>query len=348
MVTLPQWLTNWLAIGWVRAILIILVALCIAKLSQWLFCGLLARLARRTTSQADDELIRVLHRPVFLTVLFVGLLLALTPLEMADGVRVGSGRILKTLIVLVWLGSSFRVCRLVLGLLVRRKDRGGLVDERMVPLLDNTGRMILSGVAAYFVFVIWAIDLTAWLASAGIIGIAIGFAAKDTLGNLFAGIFILIDTPYKVGDFVVLDANERGCVTHIGIRSTRLLTRDDVEIIIPNSIIGGAKIVNESGGPWQKFRVRAKVGVAYGSDVDRVRALLEEIAQSNASVCEDPAPRVRFRSFGESGLDFELLCWIEEPVLRGMVIDALNTAIYKCFAEEGVEIPYPKRDVYLR
>jgi MscS family membrane protein len=86
--------------------------------------------------------------------------------------------------------------------------------------------------------------MTAWLASAGIIGIAVGFAAKDTLANLFSGVFILADSPYKLGDYVVLEDNSRGKVTQIGLRSTRMLTRDDVEVTVPNSIMGNTKIIN--------------------------------------------------------------------------------------------------------
>ena len=86
--------------------------------------------------------------------------------------------------------------------------------------------------------------------------------------------FILADAPYKIGDFVVLDSGERGEVTHIGIRSTRLLTRDDIQVTIPNSVMGNTKIINESGGPTEKFRIRVIVGVAYGSDIDQVREVL--------------------------------------------------------------------------
>ncbi|OQW99996.1 MAG: hypothetical protein BWK74_00755 [Desulfobacteraceae bacterium A6] len=96
-------------------------------------------------------------------------------------------------------------------------------------------------------------DLTAWVASAGIIGLALSFAAKDTLANLFSGVFILADAPYKIGDFIVLDSGERGEVTNIGIRSTRLLTRSDIEITVPNSIMGNTRIINEAGGRHQKF-----------------------------------------------------------------------------------------------
>ena len=186
------------------------------------------------------------------------------------------------------------------------------------------------------------------LASAGVIGLALSFAAKDSLANLFAGAFILADAPYKNGDFVVLDSVERGRVTHIGLRSTRMLTRDDVEITIPNAVMGNSKITNESGGPYEKERIRVQVGVAYGTDIDRVEELLMAIAVSHSEILEDPEPRVRFRTFGESSLDFELLGWIREPVLRGRLRHLLCKEIYKCFMEEGIEIPYPKRDVYLQ
>ena len=91
-------------------------------------------------------------------------------------------------------------------------------------------KTVVVGGAIYLIFQFWGINVTAWLASAGIIGIAIGFAAKDTLANFFAGIFILADTPYNLGDYINLDTGERGKVVHVGLRTTRLLTRDDVEV----------------------------------------------------------------------------------------------------------------------
>ena len=137
-------------------------------------------------------------------------------------------------------------------------------------------------------------------------------------------------------------------VTQIGFRSTRLLTRDDVEITVPNGIIGNGKIINEAGGPSEKHRIRAAVGVAYGSDIDKVIAVLEKVARDHEGVCKDPEPKVRFRAFGESSLDFELLCWIEQPVNRGRVGHEINCAIYKAFRDSGIEIPFPQRDLYLK
>jgi MscS family membrane protein len=223
-----------------------------------------------------------------------------------------------------------------------------MVRPQTRPLFENLGFLIVLAIAGYLLFRSWDIDMTAWLASAGVIGIAVGFAAKDTLANLFSGVFILADAPYKIDDYVVLDSGQRGKVTHIGIRSTRLLTRDDVEITIPNAIMGNTSIINESGGPHEKFRIRVSVGVAYGSDIDKVKEVLMEVAVKEPQVCNDPEPRVRFLLFGASSLDIDLLCWVENPEIRGRVLDVLNTTIYKRFNEEGIEIPYSKQDVYIK
>ena len=123
---------------------------------------------------------------------------------------------------------------------------------------------------------------------------------------------------------------------------------NDVEVSIPNSVMGNAKIVNESGGPNQKFRIRIKVGVAYGSDIDQVEQVLVEAAHAHEEICDTPEPRVRFRAFGDSSLDFELLAWVEQPVLRGRLEHELNREVYKAFNEHGIEIPFPQQDLHIR
>lgn len=190
------------------------------------------------------------------------------------------------------------------------------------------------------------ISFTAVFASAGIAGIALALAARETLANFFGGISILMDRPFKTGDFILLESGERGMVVDVGMRSTRLLTRDDIQIAIPNSVITNTKIINESA-PQHRFRVRIKVGVAYGSDIDRVEQTLLAIAGENQLVSPTPDPRVRFRAFGDSALDFELLCWAHRPLDKGRLVHELNQAIYKAFKAKGIEIPFPQRDVRL-
>ncbi|MCH2363373.1 MAG: mechanosensitive ion channel family protein [Planctomycetes bacterium] len=333
--------------GFFQALVLVVLSIVCAKLADWILSSYVSRLVGKTETTIDDELVELMHRPVFLLVLFLGLGMAAEQAGLPENGLWATKAILKTLGIIVLVLFLIRASRLILDALSRNQDRFHLVQSRTLPLFYNVSLLVIIGAAVYFLFISWKIDPTAWLASAGIIGLALSFAAKDSLANLFAGAFILADAPYKIGDFVVLDTGERGRVTHIGLRSTRMLTRDDVEITIPNAVMGNSKITNESGGPYEKERIRVKVGVAYGTDVDRVEELLISIAVSHPEIMREPEPRVRFRAFGESSLDFELLGWIQEPVLRGRLRHLLCKEIYKAFAEEGIEIPYPKRDVYL-
>ena len=254
---------------------------------------------------------------------------------------------MKTMAVIIWGSTGLGFINLVLKWSTESKRNIRIIQTHTLPLFDNLGKILIISAAIYFVLLSWNIDVTAWLASAGIIAMALGFAAKDTLANLFAGIFIMADAPYKIGDYINLDTGERGKVTDIGLRSTRILTRDEIQVTIPNSAIAISKIVNESGGPTETERIRVTVGISYGTDIDKVKEILKRIAKGNESVCEHPEPRVRFRTFDESQLTLQLLCWIEYPVLRGRVLDQLNTAIYKAFKTEGIKIPFPQRTVHL-
>ena len=181
----------------------------------------------------------------------------------------------------------------------------------------------------------------------GLARLALGLAAQDTLSNIFGELSIIADAPYKVGDWVNLDGGERGRVTKIGLRSTRMMTRDDVEITVPNAAIASGKIINESGGPSKKSRVSVQVRVAYGSDVDQVREVLLRAAHGVEFVVDDPEPRIRFTEMADSAIVFSVLCWIELLELRGQCVDGLNTAIYKALNAEGITIPFPQRDVHL-
>ncbi len=326
-------------------LLILTVAYLAAKIAEIAVGRGLKRLTAKTKTEFDDRVIALIHQPIFVAVFLGGLALAVRSLRLSPGWTDAIVAILQTLVVLIWLRAGFPFFELILEGLSRHRQRFDFIEERTLPLFDITAKVLLVAGGSYAVLAIWGIDPAPWLASAGVVGIAVGFAAKDTLANLFGGFFIVADAPYKIGDFIILDSGERGRVTDIGLRSTRLETRDDIQITIPNAAIANAKIINEAGGRWEKERIRIKVGVAYGSDVDQVVAVLEKTALEHEHICNDPSPRVRFRTFGASSLDFELLCWIDEPVLRGRLTHALNMDVYKAFAREGIEIPYSKLDV---
>lgn len=334
--------------GWLQGSAVILVTFTVASLITWILFKLVRKVTIKTSFDLDDQIAVLIRPPIYYTLLVSGISYGLSLMPLADSVERLVTRGVQTLGVIVWIFFFTRLATLLLARLARLSDRFAFIQHRTLTLFDNVAKVAVFGVGIYAVFVIWKIDMTAWLASAGIVGIAVGFAAKDTLSNLFAGVFILADAPYKVGDYVVMDRGDRGKVTNIGLRSTRILTRDDVEITIPNSIIGNSTIINQSGGPSEKLRVRIKVGVAYGTDIDQVREILMDVAGREPLVCTTPEPRVRFRMFGASSLDFELLGWVSRPELRGRAMDALNSSVYKQFTRFGIEIPYAKQDLYIK
>ena len=306
------------------------------------------QLTKRTSTNIDDQLLNILSRPAFLAVLYASLAIATVTLQLPDTMTRIVINLLLSLTVLIWMNAAIAVASLLLSTLSSFRERFEIIQASTVPLFDMLSKILLIGIAGYLLLGIWNVDATAWLASAGVAGIAIGFAARDTLANLFSGVFIVVDAPYKVGDYVNLDSGERGMVTHVGLRSTRLLTRDDIEITIPNAVMANSKIVNESAGQSKQRRLRIKAGAGYGSDADHVVAVLTEIAAAHTDVIAIPEPRVRLRALGDSSLDFELLCWVADPVQSGKVTHELLMQVYRRFNEEGIEIPFPKRDVYVR
>ena len=333
---------------WMQAGIAVIGSLIIAWIFNHVVSASIKKLTARTPFKIDVILIDNLHKPIYLTLILIGLALAVNLLKLGEPFDHIVFSVLLSIGYIVWSIFVIRVTRTLLSTYAAVPHRLGALNPQTLPLFQNIAFITILVVSVYIIFTAWNIDMTAWLASAGIIGIAVGFAAKDTLANLFSGVFIMADAPYKIGDFVVLDSGERGEITHIGIRSTRLVTRDDIEITVPNSVMGNTKIINESGGPHEKYRIRVAVGVAYGSDIDKVREVLMSVALSDEAVCAEPEARVRFRQFGASSLDFELLCWIDQPLLRGRVLDSLNCKVYKRFIEEKIEIPYSKHDLYIK
>ncbi|MCK5726948.1 MAG: mechanosensitive ion channel family protein [Thiotrichaceae bacterium] len=333
---------------WLQSGILFLTTFFLASLLSWIIVTILGFLTRKTTTYLDDKLLIIARPPIYYSLVITGFSTAIKVMPLSNKATTMALHGLQTIGVIVWTLALINISKIILKQLAWLSHKGRFIRPQTLPLFDNLVRVLIIAIAIYITFRIWGIDMTAWLASAGIVGIAVGFAAKDTLANLFSGVFILADTPYKIGDYVVLGDSQRGKVTHIGIRSTRFLTRDDVEITVPNSIVGNSKIINQTGGPHSKFRLRIKVGLAYGSDINYSRELLVRLAKECEGICKTPEPRIRFRHFGGSSLDHELLCWVDNPELRGRVTDRISTIIYNQFMKEGIEIPYAKQDVYIK
>ncbi|MFZ5998708.1 MAG: mechanosensitive ion channel family protein [Nitrospirota bacterium] len=331
---------------YINAALSIPVFILLAKAVDLFVDKVARRFSKFTTTEIDDRIIDTIHRPIFFTVILIGIVMAVTYLSLLQRTTFYIHGALYTCMALLWTATTIKISNIIIEHSVQKVSDVTGLSKDIVPLIENMSKIAIVLASLMVILSIWKVNITPILASAGIAGAGIALAAKDTIANFFGGISVFVDKPFKIGDFIVLDRGERGEVVNIGIRSTRIKTLDDIMITIPNSVIINSKIVNESA-PTPYLRLRIPVGVAYGTDIDQAEKILVELALQNDNVIKDPAPRAVLTTFGEYALNFELLCWIKEPSARLRTVDALNKAIYKKFNECGIKIPYPQREVHV-
>jgi small-conductance mechanosensitive channel len=187
------------------------------------------------------------------------------------------------------------------------------------------------------------IDLGTLAALGAMLSVGIGFGLQNITQNFISGIILLVERPIQKGDFVVV-GDIVGTVIEIEMRATKVVSRDGVAMIVPNSEFISGRVFNQSH-PTTRKRVRIGVGAAYGSDTGLVKETLIAVAQSHALVLKDPVPIVMFKNFGESSLEFELAVWLDSPEQEPVIMSDLRFAIDRAFREKRIEIPLPQREV---
>jgi len=189
------------------------------------------------------------------------------------------------------------------------------------------------------------IQLTSLVVGLGVVGVGLAFGLQNIASNFISGIILLFERHVNIGDFVTV-GNNMGKVKSINIRSTTIVTLDNIMLIVPNS-----KFIEDTITNWSvedpKIRINISIGVAYGSDTALVTKLLLKAASDHNAVLSNPEPEVQFKEFGDSSLNFELYAWISHPMERFRITSDLNYIIDKLFTENGITIPFPQSDVYL-
>jgi potassium efflux system protein len=193
----------------------------------------------------------------------------------------------------------------------------------------------------------FSIDLTSVAVILGFLSVGIGFGLQYLAADIASGLILLFERPVRVGDRLRLEDGIEGRVEKISMRSTVIVTNENLAVIMPNSKLIQNKFVNYSY-PSKNVRLNIPIGVAYGSDLDKVSEALLKAANSVEEVLEMPEPRVHFAKFGESSLDFEIRVWINEPHKHPQIRSKVNFAIDSIFREYNIEIPFPQRDLHFR
>lgn len=224
--------------------------------------------------------------------------------------------------------------------LVRRLAERARSDEALRELLVPLTRFAVLAIGVLMALDQMGFEVRSLIAGLGIAGLAVGLAAQETMANIFAGFAILWDRPFRLGDTVTIAGNQ-GQVSEIGLRSTRIRTFDQREVILPNKEVIQQPIVNHSTAP--AMRIDAGVQVAYGVPVQRVREVLIAAAREGLPVLDSPEPQVIVTALGDSGVSIEIRVWVADPLAPASSRNRLLEVTKQALEKAGIEIPFPHR-----
>jgi MscS family membrane protein len=336
------------AIDWINLGISLLYVVVGYLLGTWLIRGILPRLARRTATEFDDAFLKEAG-PVlrWLVVLFV-LQLAT---ERLTFVSAGLRTLLVDIYFVLALALAFRIVWSMVDLAQRwyldRAGQTGRADELApaITLLVRVGGVVLVITGVTMLLSHFGVNVTGLAAALGIGGLAFSLAARDTIADAIAGFIILVDRPFRIGDRIEIQGEGTwGDVTDIGLRTTRIRTRDNRMVIVPNSVIGANQVVNYTY-PDPRYRIETHVGIAYGTDIEAARRIIVETVRKVENVLPDRPVDALYIEMGDSAMVFRVRWWIESYVDTRRVIDRVHTALQHALDEAGIESPYPTQNV---
>ncbi len=306
----------------------------------------------RTKTELDDQIIGLMVKTVRRLIWLAGFFFVFQQLRILFSesihlkIQVYTDGLLYVILVFIVAYFISRVLQTLLDWYSSKwgKNVKGRVQDEFGPLFRRLIVIVVYTIAVVFILKHLKQDISSIIVSLGVGSLAVALAAKDTLANMIAGFMIMTDRPFRIGDRIMLESGEKGDVYDIGLRSTKILTFDNTLIVVPNQQIINEKVTNLSY-PDPQIRVVVEVGVAYGTDLDKAKALLEKVCQSHADVLNDPPPKAYFLNFGESSLDLRIVCRVGKWSEQWRVAEEIRMEINKVFEKEKIEIPFPQRVV---
>jgi MscS family membrane protein len=336
---------------WINLGISLLFVLSSYLLGTWLIHRALPRLARRTQTEFDDAFLKKSGPSLrWLVVVFV----LQFATERLTFLGIGLRLVLKDIYFVLELVLAFRIVWQLINLAERwyteRAVETGRADELtpVITLLVRVGRVLVALAGATILLSYFGINVAALAALLGVGGLAFSLAARDTIADAIAGFIILVDRPFRIGDRIEIQGvGTWGDVTDIGLRTTRIRTRDNRMVIVPNSVIGANQVVNYSY-PDPRYRIETHVGIAYGTDIETARRVIIEAVEKVEGVLPDKPVDALYNEMGDSAMIFRVRWWIESYVDTRRVIDRVHTALQYALDEAGIESPFPTQNVNLQ
>lgn len=331
---------------YLRFVLVMVLTVIAAWLARIILEKLLKPLTKKTNTKIDDLIVKNLGSMIFYVIIAIGLKVSLSYVSLES---IYYHSMVETFLIIV---ITLLIIKVVNDLATHWKEdwaakTASTADDRLIPLIEKIIKVIILALAVIFIFDSWEIDISPLLATAGIAGIALSLAVKDSLANVLGGLQLVLDKTFKVGDKIKLESGELGVIFDIGLRSTKLRTYDNEVIYIPNGYLANAKIKNYTV-PDLKLRVNVEFGVAYGSDTDKVREVVVNTLKKMDKVLENPEPAVEFLNMSDFSLDFIARAWVENYIDAYSMKLNMTDEIYKALNREGISIPFPTHTVYAK
>jgi len=304
--------------------------------------------AMRTETQFDDIIIASIKNPSLLLTVAIGIHLGLS---FSDIPEKHLGYLSKSLHIVIILAITLALANMA-GRLFKNYIRKSNLPIPTTGLAYGILKGTILVIGTLICLSVMGISIAPLLTALGVGGLAVALAMQDTLANLFAGIHILMEKSIRIGDFVKLETGQEGYIDDITWRTTRVRMLPNNIVVVPNSKLAQSVVTNYYL-PEKRMSLLIAIGVSYSSDPDQVERILVDVAKKGAldipGLLAEPEPFVRFiPGFGESSLDFTLICQVREFVDQYLAQHELRKRILKRFNEEGLEIPFPHRTVYLR
>ncbi len=327
----------------------LLLGVVVFGVTRWFLTRVEHRLASKTASKIDDHLVRAIRQVLSICVwTWVFWHIArIWELERLANFVIAASIVALSLPISA---LAAKLLRVVQEEVVPRTET--TIDDTALPLINRFLSATIIATAVIMALSQLNIEIMPFIGAAGVAGIALGFAAKDTLSNLIAGVLLIVDRPFHVGDRIELwsaptGTSTWGDVVEIGLRATKIRNTDNLIFVIPNNEIMRRDIVNYTAS-GDDIRLRIPIGIAYDADQAKAKAIIQDVALQNEGVMSEPEPRVILRKFGESSVDLELRVWIADARRRRDIGDEITERVKIEFDRAGVEIPYTKRDLYIR
>ncbi|NQU79148.1 mechanosensitive ion channel [Candidatus Woesearchaeota archaeon] len=334
---------------YIVALIIFIMFVLVSKIFIYIVEKIILSLTLKTKTKLDDKLIERTNSPISWLLIFIGIRISLEYLKLENGF---AHTLSTTALSLIYIATGIVIIAVVVtlidfyGMRITKKTKSS-VDDALVPLFRKTFKAVMFILLAVIVLDLWGVNITGLLAGLGIAGLAIGFAVKDSLSNIFGGISIILDKSVNVGEKIELSDGTVGIVEDVGIRATRIKTFDNEIVIVPNGAMSTMQIKNYNH-PDMKARVVVPFSIEYGADPEKAKKVALAEIKKIKDILDDPKPSAILLEMADFSLNLKAFFWVDDISKVYTKREEALIRVYNAFEKNKIGIPFPTSTVHIK